>query len=488
MGADIKIRKSTYVCMIIIGCILQAFNGFIDYSRSILFDSIKTLFTIDDTTLSLISSSLGYSMILFCFAATMILDKWGMKPVQIIGIVAWLISFFGMWMWKTFAPVVTFLVFMWLGTSFVMIGVNAVGTTVFVRNPALMVGILNFAAGIGGILCPFIYNPILNAFDNDFTYIYVFFAIPCILFLIFILFVRYEWTIIPDRSEMESNTKVNPFAVFKDPLFYVFLILVGCMQQIHFMTIDWSLIYLKNYLSWDGTKGATFITIYSATFTAGRLIYSAIGGKIGSFNYMMFTTFCATLFATIGLCFTNDGAFVISIIGLFTGPFFPVMVTMAIDVWGTGATIASSYLITLYSIIKELLNVSVGVINDKWGTEWGFRMMVPIGIVQLIIVICIKCVVNKREQDKKNKKLRIHKDIESNVTEEKFETDIDNVTIKSSTETLNEHLDNNKPNHNEEEDKNKLDNDDISMMHPVASLAQMKDELNSKPETPLPEN
>ncbi|KAK8813319.1 hypothetical protein WA158_002911 [Blastocystis sp. Blastoise] len=408
MGADIIISKYTYTAMCIIGCLLQASNGFIDSSRSILFSSIKKLFDIDSSVTGLIVSCLGYAMIVFMFLATLLLAKSSFKVVQIIGIVVWLIAFILLYYIHDYTWVIACLFVMWFGTAFTNIGATALPTTIFVKNSALMVGLINFAYSVGLLIGPYIYTPILATYENAYWYVYLVFGCFCIVFLIYIIITRNKWTIIPDKEELNAP-KMSTFGCFKDPLFWVELLICSCLQQIHFMTLDWGLIYLENYLGWKPTeKGSIFNQIYSIIYAISRCLFSFITSKLGPHNAMIEVTVGIVIFSTLGMCFTNDGAYLLAGVGFFTGPTFPLLVLMTMDTWGSNSTIIMSLLVSLYGIIKEIMNYAVGLVNDTYGYEWGFRLMVPYSVLQLILVIIAKVMMVKRLN---RKKLVIHQAI-----------------------------------------------------------------------------
>ena len=434
---DIIISKYTYIAMCIIGCCFQFFNGFVDLCRSILFSSIQTIYELDNSTLGLISAFLGYAMILFSLLATFVLSKTNIKVIHITALSIWLISFALLDFIHEFGWVVAILFFLWLGTSFSNIGANAVATTICIRNPTTMVGLINFVYSVGLIVAPYIYKPILIQWPNCFYYVYSFFAILVVIILIYIIFTKYQWTIVYDEqtnqkesvgkvekaSPTEPEKKPKEFSfvdMWKDPLYYVFLGLITFLQLIHFMTLDWSLIYLKNVMGWQPTEeGSTFIQIYTICYCIARFVFSFIIEPLGSYNTFILISTGIIVLSTIGFCLNGYGVYTIAFIGFFTGPTYPTMVTMAMEAWGTDATMVTSYLVSFFGIFKEILNYVIGLLNDYVGIEWGFRMMVPVAVLQLILAIMAKFMASKRirQQKKENHKVDIEINNSPAVTE-----------------------------------------------------------------------
>ncbi|KAK8809627.1 hypothetical protein WA158_000570 [Blastocystis sp. Blastoise] len=206
-------------------------------------------------------------------------------------------------------------------------------------------------------------------------------------------------------KKQNKKSKKQSYSFFKESVFWTLLLVVVCFQQAHYMIIDWSLNYLEVVWGWETTgKGADFIQIYGLTFTLGRIAFSFIGGKLGSFNTQLVLSIGSCLLILIGFLTGEVGNYLIACSGFFLGPTFPTMMTIIMEVWGQESTFILSMVITLYAALKEILNYSIGLLNTYVGTEWGYRLLLLISFAQVILHICCQLIHKKQVLRRKSQK------------------------------------------------------------------------------------
>ena len=408
-------------------------TGLFDYLRSILFDGIQAEFDLTSDMKALIISVLGYAMMIYCIIFSVLANYLSPKFILALNFILWIIIPIALYFTYNLPLIIVELLIFWCGYSLVNVGNNALFTGAFYDMNFLIIGLANFFYGVGGTVCPFIYSAILKREGSTFRDPYLYYVICSVIVLILILVTPFKWSLVTVKddasatnSNKENSTKtedivqeinnkekdaanepkakkegkknktLETFRCFTIPVFWVLLLMTVCHQQLHYMIIDWSLNYLSKAFGWEATdKGATFIQIYSIAFTLGRGLFSFIGSKFNPFTVMFILCIGNCLLSIVGFSIGEVGNYVIACIGFFVGPCYPTCLSLLVYLWGDDSYNATNMLYTFFTLFKEIVNYLIGLVNVYAGDEWGYRILCPLTVIELILLIVCYCMYRK---------------------------------------------------------------------------------------------
>lgn len=170
---------------------------------------------------------------------------------------------------------------------------------------------------------------------------------------------------------------------------WLIAIILGLFMLMEKGVSNWLVNYLQVSRSMDVVSSTNYLTWFFITFTAGRLVFGALGDKIGYIKVLILFTIGATslIFAgIIGQSFT----FLFSMVGIFISIMVPTVMALIMKEFtnGVGAIIGFSYAVSgTFNMVGHWI---IGSINDNLGLGFGLSSVGLCGILALILLILLK--------------------------------------------------------------------------------------------------
>lgn len=415
MAFDIEISKRTYVLMVIQTAIIQIVNGIMENYRSMMFPALRTEFELSYDSLSYIQAILGYLYVGFGYLATICAEKTNCKITYLIGLVSWLIGCVGLFFSYQLWLVIVFLIVIWFGMGFIHIANNALTTVIFVKNKGVMISYTHFIYGIGTFLSPIISSNVNPRFEYGFRSSYFLLTAYLIIAIIYVSCVPYDYKVIVKTVDKEKKTKkaLTSKELIKHPHLWLFALTDSFIMLLSYCTLDWGLIYLEDMYGWDpNDQGATFMKIFTLTYTIGRIIFSCFYQKIGYFQSVLIFLFLSFVLYVIGFAINESGVYLLACTGLFIGPLWPLIVCCCMEFWEESAPSATSLMITVQGLFKEIFNLMIGYANQYINNTLGYRLTMVFSIIGIFGIIWLLLILKKKRRIQELEEQEIKKDIE----------------------------------------------------------------------------
>ncbi|KAK8809816.1 hypothetical protein WA158_000759 [Blastocystis sp. Blastoise] len=421
MAYDIEISKKTYTLLTLQIFFVQIISGIFDNFRGLATSSLKSEFQFSDNIIAYIISGLGYCYVAYGFLVTWCIQKFSYKISILLGLSVWFIGIISMFFSYTEIAVIASLLVIWLGTCYIQMGNNGLSNAIFVKNSTLMISMMHFVFGIGTFLSPLISRSIIPHSEYGFRAAYIVLSIPIIIAYIYIIIIKYDF-----KRKQINNDEKPPLLmsqILKKPHLWLFTITFSFMSAIMYVTVDWSMIYLETMYGWKNTEqGSTFMSIYTFGYAISRLILAFLGNKINIFIAYYCCLGVNLLIYIIGFSLGESGSYILALSGFTIGPYWPLMICINMKFWEENSPIASNLMLSLQGILKELLNLLVGYINEWIGPAYGYKLLIVYCILEIFGTLWIQTEYKKKEKEREGKiSLNNNKDKKENIELHKIE-------------------------------------------------------------------
>lgn len=436
MGYDIEISKSTYVRLSIAIFYAQLVNGIFDNFRSIAISSIRDEYDLSHSVVSYIISGLGFIYILYGFVVTWIIQKYKYKISYLIGDFMWVVAIvFLQWSHALWSELLC-LVVIWFGFCFQQFSSNSLSTEIYLKDSSRMLSLNQFTFGVGAFLAPQLSSNIIPHFEGGYRTAYGFLLIFVCVAIIYLFLTKFNYKRKLNGEDDKPQLKMSQ-VLGKGPL-WLFTITFSFMTAMYYITVDWSLIYLQDVYGWDpNEKGATYMTIFTACYMVSRLLLGIIGNRLSVYLMYYFCLGLNILFYIFGFTLGENGCFILACSGFCLGPLWPLIICMNMEYWEENAAVATNLMLTLQGIIKELLNLLMGYVNQSIGINNGFKLLLVFCILEVVGIIFIHRINYKKELEREKQRKEKKEDIEMSPVKEKTESPVlptEEVVVEKSNE------------------------------------------------------
>lgn len=353
--------------------------GFTDGLRGPLIPGIRYTFGIDYTSVGTMLFFAGLGFLTATFFGGLLCDKYGQKKVLIFGFICIILGIAGISNSSSFVMFLLMMGLLNIGLGASEISANSLVSIIFVKNQAILMNLLHFFYGVGASIGPRYSGELLNA-GLSWQRIYLYALSVVGILLIYMVIVRF-----PERKVWDSHERVSITKVIRNKRVLLFGAALGFYVACELGISNWFVNYLTVVYRMEELKGATFLSLFFITFTAGRLVGGFIAEKLGYLkSVIIFMSGSLLLFAG-GILLGEQYIFLISLCGLSFSIVFPTLVSVIIKEFKASTTSILGFAVTMGSGINMLLNWLIGMINDSINVQAGF-MSVSIFIVIVIII------------------------------------------------------------------------------------------------------
>ena len=367
---------------------LMFLSPFIENTRGIFIPIFKEEFSVSNTGISSMLTSVSLVGMAVTFLGGAIIERIGQKKTIIIGIVCLITGIFI----QTQAD--TFLMF-FIGFAPIIAGINIYGVAANTIIPILFVGtstiamnLLHFMYGAGSTVSQ---NAVGFLLDRNITWrtMYIFVALFYLIVLIAFIFAK-----IPDEPKVENVTGAK--SIFKNPMLYFFGLALGFYVFAEQGVSLWLTNYLKEGFGLRESIGARYIGIFFFIFAIGRLVGGFIVQKTGALRTVIVSQVIALILLGTGIMLGEDYVIIISISGLFFSIVFPSLMSLVSVLFSEKRGMATGFIMTMVALVLNLMNLLMGILTDLVGPQVSIYLLPLSMAISLMIVTYIKLKIGKK--------------------------------------------------------------------------------------------
>jgi fucose permease len=382
---DTAKKNRAFVLYIIIYATMLLF-GLVENIKGVSFPLIKAEFGVNYDSQGGLVSLTWFGYVLFCLAASLFLQRFGIKKSVLAGYVLITAGAVLTLAAPTFWATGITLLIVNAGFGFFEVGANALAAVVFTSRAALMMNLMHFFYGFGAIAGPKTAGLLTDSLNMSWRQVYIIILIPVALVFLFILLTKF--TPQADRGRHEETTsRITFFGALKSPLVWLFCLVLGFMEVIEFGAANWGGLYLKDVYGLDPrVVGASFVSMFYILFTIARLFGGLAIERIGYVRSLFIALGGVILAFAIGFGLGRSGIWVLPVSGLFIGIMWPTLMAVAMRTFGPDAPTITSVIITVSGAINGIFQFLIGLTNFYAGESWGYRSCLLYAVVVLALL------------------------------------------------------------------------------------------------------
>jgi fucose permease len=371
--------------------------GFVENIKGVSYPLIKGEFGVSYDQQGLMVSLLSYSYVLFCMVAGFCQSRFGIKRTLISGFICTGLGLTGVFFMPGFWTCAAALLMAYAGFGFFEVGLNSLATQVFTVRAALLMNLMHFFYGVGGIGGPKTAGFLTQALNLDWRQVYLF-SLPLVLLVFFpALAARFPEAAQGgggmENAEGSPQKEKGPSFLYalKTPMVWLFSIVLGFMEVVEMGSSNWGGLYFLDVYGMDPrTAGASFISVFFILFTCSRLFSGFIIEKIGYMRSLFTAVFCMIGIFILGFCLGPRGLYVLPILGFFIAILWPTIMAVAMGYFGPHAPVMTGAMIALGGALNSGLQLLIGLTNRILGPAWGYRSCVLYAVILAGLMILLQ--------------------------------------------------------------------------------------------------
>ncbi|CAO3597811.1 unnamed protein product [Absidia cylindrospora] len=269
-----------------------------------------------------------------------------------------------------------------LGASLMYCTIMSVAPLWFNKRRGLALGIVASGSGIGGLIIPFIMDPINNGLGPSWTYrILGFICLACD--LVAVVFVKPRVPVPRQRKRLSDIIKLN---VLKDISFLLFCI--GSMVVLLGYFIPY--FFLPDYakeIKLDSTQGASLVAVSSAMNFIGRILAGICADRIGKVNTNIIFTVIGGLSSLLIWTFAKTYGVLMAyavVFGLFCGSYFALLSPITAQLLGFERFPTGLSVMLISNVVSVFGPNIASAINNSVDAEPFFTYKIFAGVAYLV--------------------------------------------------------------------------------------------------------
>jgi fucose permease len=360
--------------------------GFTDNVKGVSYPLIKSEFGVAYDSQGGLVSLAFFGYVIFCLAASLFMQRFGIKKSILTGYILVCIGAVATLAAPSFWLAALSLWVINAGFGFYEVGTNAMATVVFTSRAALMLNLMHGFYGLGAILGPKAAGLLTDSYNLSWRQVYLAVIIPTAAIFLFILFTKFKRDTNQDPSG-SSSPRITFFSALKNPVVWLFCLVIGFMEVVEFGAANWGGLYLKDVYGLDPRiVGASFVSLFYILFTLSRLLSGVVIEKIGYIRSLYLALAGTIVLFLVGFAAGRNGIWVLPATGFFIGMMWPTMIAVAMQVFGADAPAATSVIITVGGAVNGVFQLVIGLTNQYVGAAWGYRSCLLYAVVVLGIL------------------------------------------------------------------------------------------------------
>lgn len=360
--------------------------------KGVLVPTFKDVFSVNNSQIGImLSVSLLVSM-LFTYIGSKLCEKYGSKPVIIVGVFVSSITFFLTSYSVNFPMLFIGHLVAGGGASLLIIGLNTTVPFLPVTYKALLMNMLHFFYGIG-VMCSQKVSGYLLVNNYSWSFLFRVCAVLFAINVILLLFMDDLDKKPSTRIESSKNSSANKLMLILVTLALGFAI----SAELH--TSNWFINYMKEVYMYNENKATYYTAIFFAMFSASRFFGGFISEKIGYIRTVTISIILATISYIIGYAFNESGLMLISLSGLFIGLIYPTTLIFSSNIFKESSSSTIGIITSTVTFITFVTGIILGYANDIIGVYLSYSLMPIFLIISSILYIYVYKISKKIEKE-----------------------------------------------------------------------------------------
>lgn len=383
-------KKTRLLLLVLINGTMFLF-GFLENIKGVSYPLIKNEFDVPYEVLGRMVSLLSFSYTFFSIAAGLILSRFGVKRVYLLGFICALGGLAAVYFSPAFIAVGASFFVLFASFGLFEIGVNGLATQLFTTKAALAMSLLHFLYGAGAIVSPKAAGVLANA-GMIWRQFYLL-SIPLVL-LVFIpaLIAKFPRGDMAAKNSAETaERRVTFFGALTQKRVWLFGVSLGLMMGIEMASTNWGSLYFQDVYGMDPrTAGATFVSAFFILFTLSRLVSGFFIEKIGYLRSIFGAVVIIMGIFVTGFVLGRYGIYVLPAVGFFAAILWPTIMARAMGVFGPDAPVVTSAMIAVGGLLNASMQLAMGYLNRYLGAAWGYRSCPLFALLLLFMLLLLR--------------------------------------------------------------------------------------------------
>jgi fucose permease len=385
----------------------MALYGFVSSMKGVTFPLIKNSFGASYYEQGLMTALISFVTVCFCVIPGIFMGRFGLKKTIAAGFIIMSLGMASLYSASSFWITAALLLILQAGFGFFEIGLNAMGVRIFTVRSGLMISFLHFFYGFGAIGGPGLAGFLVNKLDLSWQYVYPIALVPVFILFVISMIAKFPGKMKDEeaalhRAEMQKNEvppdQISIFDAFKEPMVWIFGLIMGFSGSIEACSVSWSGLYLQDVFGLDpATTGAAFVSAFFLLYTLSRLFGGFFIEKTGYVKVTIAVSFIITILLLASFCLGRPGIYLLPVSGIFIALPFPTMLAISVGVFKEKAQAMSPAMISISFVLNGIIQFGFGISNRFLGAAWAYRSCVLYGIVLVCLSLKLKAMINNRK-------------------------------------------------------------------------------------------
>jgi fucose permease len=390
-----------------------ALYGFVSSMRGVSYPLIKNMFTVSYSQQGIMTALLSFVGVSFCVIPGMFMRRFGLKKTVGAGFAVMILGMGSLFFAGSFQAAAGLLMILQAGFGFFEIGLNAMGVRIFTSRSALMMILLHFFFGVGAVCGPRFAGFLVNTAGLSWQAVYPLALIPVFAMLALSLAAPFPGMMKAENrnaagpasplSSEEAPDQIPFLKALKEPLVWIFGLVMGLISSIEACSTSWSGLYLQDVFGIDPASGL-FVSAFFALYTLSRFFGGFLAEKAGYVRISAVCCLAVPLVLAASFLLGKPGIFLLPVTGLFIAPVYPTMLAISVGVFGKKAQAMSPAIISIAFSLNGLIQLGFGLSNRFLGAAWAYRSCVLYGVVCFLLTLKLKTVLAGSMAERKDAK------------------------------------------------------------------------------------
>jgi MFS family permease len=165
---------------------------------------------------------------------------------------------------------------------------------------------------------------------------------------------------------------------------------LGVGVDIEMTSSNWGPLYFQDIHGLKvSTDGATFLSAYFLLFTVSRLVCGLFVERIGYIRSLLGAAIITLAVFIVGFSLGAKGIYLMPVLGFLVAQFWPILMAVAIVIFGKDAPVYASAMIAISGLLNALIQYVIGLTNKFFGPAWGYRSSVVYTVILIALLLML---------------------------------------------------------------------------------------------------
>jgi fucose permease len=357
-----KKEKKNYILLLLVVFVGYLVFGFSENIKGPALPRMQNDFSLGELEVGILLSLNTIGYLLACSFTGFLIQKWGIKLINLISFGAMVMSGFFIYISMTYYHFSASYFLMYIGNGMLEINLGILAARIFVRNPGKMMNLAHFFYGLSSTVAPvlatLLMGQTLETSALGWRGMYFIMLSLSALPMIPAIFSRFP------GGEEHAENRLSAKHYVKDPVawFSVLIITFGVISELS--VGGWLVNYLEKVYNWTPVAASSMLSAFFLMFTLSRLVLGSFTDKIGLVRSMIIFSGFSGLCSILGVITGEVGSFLFALAGAGIAPIYPTVMAFLSRRYGKNCDTAISFVVTVMGIGCVFGNFLIGAIID----------------------------------------------------------------------------------------------------------------------------